>query len=105
MALAIVGLRYVVEGAEHILLDRPAVYCANHTSNVEPPLVFAALRRLVPKLAILYKAELRSLPILDIGVRPGRFHPGRPRQPRADVARAREGGRAAERRLLVLRLS
>jgi len=67
MALAIVGLRYVVEGEEHILVDRPAVYCANHTSNVEPPLVFAALRRLVPKLAILYKAELRSLPILNIG--------------------------------------
>jgi 1-acyl-sn-glycerol-3-phosphate acyltransferase len=67
IALAIVGLRYVVEGEEHILLDRPAVYCANHTSNVEPPLVFAALRRLVPKLAILYKAELRSLPILNIG--------------------------------------
>ena len=67
LALAIVGLRYVVEGEEHILVDRPAVYCANHTSNVEPPLVFAALRRLVPKLAILYKAELRSLPILNIG--------------------------------------
>jgi len=67
MALAIVGLRYVVEGEEHSLVDRPAVYCANHTSNVEPPLVFAALRRLVPKLAILYKAELRSLPILNIG--------------------------------------
>jgi len=67
LALALVGLRYVVEGEEHILVDRPAVYCANHTSNVEPPLVFAALRRLVPKLAILYKAELRSLPILNIG--------------------------------------
>ena len=67
LALALVGLRYVVEGEEHILVDRPAVYCANHTSNVEPPLVFAALRRLVPKFAILYKAELRSLPILNIG--------------------------------------
>jgi 1-acyl-sn-glycerol-3-phosphate acyltransferase len=66
LALAIVGLRYVVEG-EGRILDRPAVYCANHTSNVEPPVVFAALRRLVPKLAILYKAELRKLPILNIG--------------------------------------
>jgi 1-acyl-sn-glycerol-3-phosphate acyltransferase len=66
LALAVVGLRYVVEG-EGRILDRPAVYCANHTSNVEPPVVFAALRRLVPKLAILYKAELRKLPILNIG--------------------------------------
>lgn len=66
LALAIVGLRYVVEGGEHIL-DRPAIYCANHTSNVEPPLLFAALRRLTPRLHILYKAELRKLPILNLG--------------------------------------
>jgi 1-acyl-sn-glycerol-3-phosphate acyltransferase len=66
LALAVVGLRYVVEGDQHIL-DRPAVYCVNHTSNVEPPVLFAALRRLVPRLAILYKKELRKLPILNIG--------------------------------------
>jgi 1-acyl-sn-glycerol-3-phosphate acyltransferase len=66
VALALVGLRYVVEGEEH-LLDRPAIYCVNHTSNVEPPLLFAALRRLTPRLHILYKAELRKLPILNLG--------------------------------------
>jgi 1-acyl-sn-glycerol-3-phosphate acyltransferase len=66
VALAVVGLRYTVDGAEHIL-DRPAVYVVNHTSNVEPPILFAALRRLVPKLAILYKTELRKLPILTTG--------------------------------------
>jgi 1-acyl-sn-glycerol-3-phosphate acyltransferase len=66
LALTIVGLRYVVEGQEHIL-NRPAIYCANHTSNVEPPLLFAALRRLTPRLHILYKAELRKLPILNLG--------------------------------------
>jgi 1-acyl-sn-glycerol-3-phosphate acyltransferase len=66
VALAIVGLRYVVDGAEH-MLDRPAIYCANHTSNVEPPVLFAALRRLTPRLHILYKAELRKLPILNLG--------------------------------------
>lgn len=66
IALAIVGLRYVVDGQEHIL-DRPAIYCVNHTSNVEPPVLFAALRRLTPRLHILYKAELRKLPILNIG--------------------------------------
>ena len=66
IALAVVGLRYVVEGSEY-LLDRPAVYCVNHTSNVEPPILFAALRRLTPHLHILYKAELRKLPILNIG--------------------------------------
>ena len=67
VALAILGLRYVVEGEEHLLVGRPAVYCVNHTSNVEPPLLFAALRRLTPRLHILYKAELRKLPILNLG--------------------------------------
>ena len=63
LALAVVGLRYVVEGREHIL-DRPAIYCVNHTSNVEPPLLFEALSPLFPRLSVLYKAELRKLPIL-----------------------------------------
>jgi 1-acyl-sn-glycerol-3-phosphate acyltransferase len=63
IALAVVGLRYVVEGGEY-LLDRPAVYCVNHTSNVEPPILFHALSPLFPRLRVLYKAELRKLPIL-----------------------------------------
>jgi 1-acyl-sn-glycerol-3-phosphate acyltransferase len=36
----------------------------NHASNVEPPILFDSLRSLFPRLRILYKAELRSLPIL-----------------------------------------
>ena len=36
----------------------------NHASNVEPPIVFNALHELFPKLRILYKAELRKLPVL-----------------------------------------
>jgi 1-acyl-sn-glycerol-3-phosphate acyltransferase len=67
IALAVLGLRYVVDGEEHLRADRPAVYCVNHTSNVEPPVLFVALRRLTPHLHILYKAELRKLPILNIG--------------------------------------
>jgi 1-acyl-sn-glycerol-3-phosphate acyltransferase len=40
------------------------VYCVNHSSNLEPPVVFAALWPLFPRLRVLYKAELRKLPIL-----------------------------------------
>jgi 1-acyl-sn-glycerol-3-phosphate acyltransferase len=65
-ALRIVGIRYVVEGDEHIL-DRPAIYCVNHSSNVEPPLLYAVLERLLPRLLILYKAELHKVPILAWG--------------------------------------
>ena len=41
-----------------------AVYACNHSSNIEPPAVFLALRPLFPRLRILYKAELRKLPVL-----------------------------------------
>jgi 1-acyl-sn-glycerol-3-phosphate acyltransferase len=66
VALAVVGIRYSVEGSEHIL-DRAAVYCVNHASNIEPPILFLTLRCLFPRLQILYKAELHKLPILSLG--------------------------------------
>ena len=42
----------------------PAVYASNHTSNIDPPAVFLALRPVFPRLRVLYKAELRKLPVL-----------------------------------------
>jgi 1-acyl-sn-glycerol-3-phosphate acyltransferase len=64
LGLGLAGIRVDVKGAEHIPAGRPAVYAANHSSNVEPPAVFFALRRLFPRLRVLYKAELRKLPVL-----------------------------------------
>jgi len=64
LALVIVGIRLRVHGVEHIQTGRAAVYAFNHSSNVEPPVAFMALRVLFPKLRILYKAELRKLPVL-----------------------------------------
>lgn len=66
-ALAIVGIKYTVEGGEHIVRGRPTVYCVNHASNLEPPILFLALSRLFPRLAILYKAALHRLPVLGWG--------------------------------------
>ena len=40
------------------------MYAVNHTSNVEPPIIFDTLHELFPRLRILYKAELRKLPVL-----------------------------------------
>ena len=48
--------------AEHLI--QGAVYACNHSSNIEPPAVFLALRPLFPRLRIVYKAELRKLPVL-----------------------------------------
>jgi 1-acyl-sn-glycerol-3-phosphate acyltransferase len=64
MGLTIAGVKMVIRGAEHIQRGRAAVYAFNHSSNLEPPIAFVALKSLFPKLHVLYKAELRKLPVL-----------------------------------------
>src|SRR5262245_49774877 len=64
LGLAIAGIRVRVLGLEHVRPERPAVYAANHNSNIDPPVVLVALSRLYPRLKIIYKAELRKLPLL-----------------------------------------
>ena len=58
------GIKVEIRDRSNILRDRAAVYAVNHASNVEPPIIFAALSGLFPRMRILYKAELRKLPIL-----------------------------------------
>ena len=72
LGLALAGIRYRVAGAEHLPLDRPAVYCANHQSNIDPPLLFTALH---PRMHILYKAEIDQIPLLARAFRMGGFIP------------------------------
>jgi len=64
LGLFLSGIKVVVAGREHIQRDRAAVYAVNHASNVEPPIIFLSLSPLFPRLRVLYKAELRKLPIL-----------------------------------------
>lgn len=64
MGLRLSGLKCRVFGREHIQRHRAAIYAVNHASNVEPPIVFDALNEVFPRLRVLYKAELRKLPIL-----------------------------------------
>lgn len=64
LGLRLSGIRVRTRHGEHIQHGRAAVYAINHTSNVEPPIAFKVLSDLFPRLRILYKAELRKLPIL-----------------------------------------
>jgi 1-acyl-sn-glycerol-3-phosphate acyltransferase len=64
LGLFLSGVKLRIEGTANILRDRAAVYAVNHSSNVEPPILFEALHDLFPRLRVLYKAELRKLPIL-----------------------------------------
>jgi 1-acyl-sn-glycerol-3-phosphate acyltransferase len=75
LGLFLSGIRFEIEGSEHIQRTRAAVYAVNHTSNVEPPILFEALHHLFPRLRILYKAELRKLPILNRAFDLARFVP------------------------------
>jgi 1-acyl-sn-glycerol-3-phosphate acyltransferase len=60
LALAMTGIRYQVSGREH-LPSTSAVFCSNHESNVDPPVLFSALH---PQLHVLYKAELHKFPLM-----------------------------------------
>lgn len=64
LGFGLAGITVRVRGTEHIQTGRPSVYAANHASNIEPPALFHALRALYPQVAVLYKAELRRLPLM-----------------------------------------
>ncbi len=70
LALAVAGIRYRVSGKERVPADRAVVYCSNHQSNVDPPVLFQALHR---QLHVLYKASLRKIPILGRAMEAGGF--------------------------------
>jgi 1-acyl-sn-glycerol-3-phosphate acyltransferase len=68
LALMLCGIRYRVSGLENAPRGTAVVFCSNHESNVDPPVLFMALH---DQLHILYKAELRNVPlmrtVLDVG--------------------------------------
>jgi 1-acyl-sn-glycerol-3-phosphate acyltransferase len=72
LGLALAGIKYKVRGKENIPLARAAVYCANHESNVDPPVLFTALH---PRMHIVYKAEIDAIPLLARAFRHGGFVP------------------------------
>jgi 1-acyl-sn-glycerol-3-phosphate acyltransferase len=72
LALALTGIEYRLAGAGHLPHDRAAVYCCNHQSNVDPPILYTALH---PRMHILYKQEIDRIPILARAFRMGGFIP------------------------------
>lgn len=63
LGMGLAGLRLEVRGREHMPAGG-AVYACNHSSNVDAPSIFLALEPLFPRVRVLYKAELRKLPVL-----------------------------------------
>jgi len=93
LALTLAGIRYRLSGREHI--PRTAVvFCSNHESNVDPPVLFVALH---PQLHIFYKAELHNFPVMGTVFDVGGFVPvdrGDRDKAMASVARGAESLRA-----------
>jgi 1-acyl-sn-glycerol-3-phosphate acyltransferase len=71
LSLAMTGIRYRVSGRERIP-PTAVVFCSNHESNVDPPVLFRALHK---QLHILYKAELHKFPIMGTVFDVGGFVP------------------------------
>src|SRR5437588_1938142 len=72
LGLGLSGIKFRVQGAAHIPADRAAVYCSNHQSHIDPPVLFHALH---PQMHILYKAEIDRIPLLARAFRLGGFVP------------------------------
>jgi 1-acyl-sn-glycerol-3-phosphate acyltransferase len=72
LALRLAGIRYRVHGRERIPKGRAVVFCSNHESNVDPPVLFEALHK---RLHVLFKAELTKLPVLGVVMVAGGFVP------------------------------
>lgn len=72
LGTALAGIKYAVSGRDHLPRRGAVVFCANHQSNIDPPILF---RLLNPRLHILFKAELKKLPILGRAFEIGGFVP------------------------------
>jgi 1-acyl-sn-glycerol-3-phosphate acyltransferase len=91
--LALSGVRSSLVGSEHVPRHRAAVYCVNHTSYLDV-VAFVRLYPLCPALRILYKQELRRLPIVGSVFTAAGFVP-LDRQHHDRALRALDGGTEA----------
>jgi 1-acyl-sn-glycerol-3-phosphate acyltransferase len=90
LALGMAGIRYKVSGRENVPPEA-VVFCSNHESNVDPPVLFRALH---PQLHILYKAELHKFPLMGTIFDVGGFVPVDRRNRERAMASIRRGAAA-----------
>jgi 1-acyl-sn-glycerol-3-phosphate acyltransferase len=69
---SLAGIRTRVTGREHLPAGRAVVFCSNHESNIDPPILFQSLH---PRLHVLFKQELTKLPLLGRAFQIGGFVP------------------------------
>ena len=72
LGMALAGIRFKVAGRDNVPADRGVVFCANHQSNIDPPVIFRAVH---PRLRVLYKREIDKIPVLARAFRIAGFIP------------------------------
>jgi 1-acyl-sn-glycerol-3-phosphate acyltransferase len=72
LGTSLAGIRTRVAGRHHLQPGRAVVFCSNHQSNIDPPILFQALH---PRLHVLFKRELTKLPLLGRAFQIGGFVP------------------------------
>ena len=72
LGAALAGIKTRVAGRSNIPVNRAVVFCANHQSNIDPPILFSTLH---PRLHVLFKAEMKKLPLLGKAFQVGGFVP------------------------------
>jgi 1-acyl-sn-glycerol-3-phosphate acyltransferase len=72
LGTSLAGIRARVAGREHLQALGAVVFCSNHQSNIDPPILFQTLH---PRLHILFKRELTKLPLLGRAFQIGGFVP------------------------------
>jgi len=93
LGLSLAGIRYRVTGRDRVP-PAAVVFCSNHESNVDPPILFRALH---PQLHVLYKAELHKFPIMGTVFDAGGYVPierGNRERAMASIGRAARSLRA-----------
>jgi len=68
-ALRLSGVRIETRHLERAFAVQPAIFVANHVSNIEPPALFGVL----PRVAFMLKRELGRIPLLGYIMKLGSF--------------------------------
>lgn len=95
------GIRVIVSGRELIPAETSCIFLANHTSNLDPPVLYPEL----PDMTVaMLKRELMRIPLLGHAMRMGGFVPvergNRREAAQVSVARAAEALRSGRHMLI-----
>lgn len=93
LGIVLSGIRFTVHDKARIPSQRAVVFCSNHQSNIDPPVLFEALHA---RVHVLYKHELNALPILGRAFRLGGFIPVDRRNKEAAMRSIEAGARSIQ---------